>query len=175
MVPEVDFDSVPDADEGFDPLPEGSYTCKVTDVEEQTSKAGNEMWAMTWEVQGGEYHGRRVWDRLVFSDKAMPRVKLCCHALGIDTRGRVNLLPEMLLGRSCILHVEEGEYERDGRMVPKNVVPFAGFESIDDDGQNLGAPAAPPPTEGPPPVTDSDIPFAWLLPLALAFLATGMM
>ena len=171
---EVDWDEVNEA-QNFTLIPEGSYTCKVTDVEEKTSSNDNEMWNVTWEVLDGEFAGRKVFDRVMFTEKSLPRCKLMCAALGMDMRGRVNLTPELLLGRSCILHVEEDEYEdKNGKMVPKNSVPFGGFEPVDDDGQNAAPMDDPPATpDGPRPLDDSDIPFAWLLPLALLFGGLG--
>jgi hypothetical protein len=147
-MPEVDFPNVPDA-EAFEIIPAGSYVCKLVDITPGTSQAGNEKWSLIWEVTQGEHAGARVWDSIVFAGGALKRVKLLCSRLGLDVTEKINLQPEMIMGRSCIVHVEEGVWERkddQGRVeeVPANEVPFAGYEAIDDDGFNVG-PAEPPP------------------------------
>ncbi len=156
-MPNIDWDDVPDAG---DMVPEGAYTCRLADVEETESKAGNEMWNLRWEVTAGEHQGAVIFDRLVFSGGALKRVKLLCSRLGMDVSGKVNLLPEHILGLSVIVHVEVESYEYEGREGTRNAVPFAGYEAIDDGPGVPAAVASPPPAaDGPPPVTDDDIPF----------------
>ena len=164
-MPTVDFDEVADA-EDFSPLPAGAYVCRVSGVEEKMSQAGNEMWNLKLVVEEGEYVGRYLFDNLVFVGKALPRVKLVCSRLGIDVSGQVNLLPEMLMGKRARVTVGIEPYiDEHGAQKRRNVVPFAGYEAIDGGGG--GAATSQPRADEPPPVTDADIPFAWLLPFLL--------
>lgn len=149
MSPQVNFDDVPDP-EDFSPVPPGRYECRISDVEEATSKNGNLMWNLTLTIEDGEYYGRRIFDRLVFAEKALPRVKLVCQRLGLDTEGTVDLVPSMLRGKKAIVSVEIETYTNDaGEERKRNVVPFSGY--IPEDGQ-VDEPWA-------PTVTDDDIPF----------------
>lgn len=46
----------------YSPIPKGEYTIKCTDAETKTTRSGGEMIAATFEVVGGEYDGRKVWN-----------------------------------------------------------------------------------------------------------------
>lgn len=46
----------------YSPFPKGEYTLKCTDAETKTTRSGGEMIAATFEVVGGEYDGRKVWN-----------------------------------------------------------------------------------------------------------------
>lgn len=46
----------------YSPIPKGEYTLKCTDAETKTTRSGGEMIAATFEVVGGEYDGRKVWN-----------------------------------------------------------------------------------------------------------------
>lgn len=113
------------------PLPEGDYRCRVMDVEESTTRNGDEMWRLTLEVAGGTHAGRRVFDNLVFSDRALPRLKLFCSALGLPASGEVNLTPSMILDRECVVTVAVEEYvDAAGITRPRNRVAFEGYRSV---------------------------------------------
>jgi len=141
-VPTIDFDSIPD-DNG-DVLPDGTYLCKLIEVLTGKSSNGNEMWNLTWAVQEGEHANRYIWDRMVFSPKAMSRVKLICSRLGLDTTGVKNLKPGDLKGRNAYVTIETENYEstKTGRTEQRNSVPFDGYGKIE-----------------PKPIDPKDIPF----------------
>ncbi len=46
----------------YSPIPKGEYTLKCTDAEVKTTRSGGEMIAATFEVVGGDYDGRKVWN-----------------------------------------------------------------------------------------------------------------
>jgi hypothetical protein len=126
-MPKVDFANVDDVQD-FSPLPDGKYLCMLADLEEGSTRHGDEMWRLKFQVAEGEYKGRYVFDNLVFSDSAMKRVKLVCSRLGIDVSGEVDLTPDMLLGKMAVLTLEQEEYEdNEGRVKRRNTVPFAGY------------------------------------------------
>lgn len=127
-MPKIDFNTIEDA-EDFSPIPEGKYACRMAEIEEASTKHGDEMWKLRLEVVEGPHAGRYLFDNLVFSQAAMKRVKLICSRLGIDVSGEVDLTPAMLKGRPCRVAVETEEYEdHEGRRRKRNVVPFAGYE-----------------------------------------------
>ena len=89
----------------------------------------------------GEHEGRKIFDNMVFSEKALKRVKLICSRLGLDVSGELDLTPDMLKGRACLVTVETQEYVNDeGRNKKRNVVPFAGYERIETDGATVSTP-----------------------------------
>jgi len=111
------------------PVPEDTYLCRVKEVEETKARTGVLMWKLQLKILETEYQERVVFDNLVFTPKALPRVRLFCDALGLDTTGEVLLTPDMVKGKTCQVVVRIEEYENDyGQNVRRNVVPYAGFE-----------------------------------------------
>lgn len=132
-MPRIDFSTVEDAKD-FTPLPEGEYLCRVDNVKEALTGAGDEMWKLRMAVVEGEHKGRYIFDNLVFSEKALKRAKFVCRCLGIDVSGEVDLTPDMIVGKQANVRVELEEYQDDeGREKKRNRVPFAGYEKPDDE------------------------------------------
>lgn len=130
-MPKINFDEIEDVQD-YTPIPEGRYLCRLAEIEEAKTQNNDEMWNVRFEVVEGTHKGRVVFDRMVFSDAAMKRVKLICSRLGINVSGPVNLTPEMLKGKTCLLTVEIEEYLDEHQKAKKrNVVPFAGYEKAD--------------------------------------------
>lgn len=130
-MPKIDFAKVDDVQD-FTPIPDGKYLCRLTDIEETHTNHGDDMWRMRFQVADGPHAGRMLFDNLVFSDAAMKRVKLVCSRLGLDVSGELDITPELLKGRACLLTVQTEEYEdQEGRRRKRNVVPFAGYEKAD--------------------------------------------
>ena len=127
-MPTINFSAIEEPrsydSEPTEPVPPGTYECKVQSVEESTTKeGGHPMWIVHFTIEAGEHAGRTVLDRLFFTPKALPRVKLACRALGVDTDGEVELEPEMVMGERCQLVVRTKSFK--GRQ--ENEVPFAGY------------------------------------------------
>ena len=130
-MPKIDFSNIDDVQD-FTPLPDGEYLCRLAEIEEASTYNGDEMWKLKFEVINGEYTGRYIFDNMVFSEAALKRVKLICSRLGIDVSGEVDLTPSMLEGATCFITTEIEEYEdNEGKIKPRNVVPFAGYERAD--------------------------------------------
>lgn len=125
-MPKINFPEVEDGT-GFTPLPPGTYPCILRNIEEKKTRGGDEMWSLQWEVASGEKAGRKIFDNLVFSIAALPRVKLVCKRLGIDTGKEVDLVPSMLMEKAALITVEITEYEGKER----NQVLFDGVEARD--------------------------------------------
>lgn len=131
-MPKIDFAKVDDVHD-FKPLPEGKYLCRLDNVEEASTKNGDEMWKLRFEVTSGESEGRYIFDNLVFTDPAMKRAKLVCSRLGLDVSGELDLKPEMLMDKTVVLAVGVEDYEDDqSNTKQRNVVPFAGYYRVED-------------------------------------------
>lgn len=84
-LPDVDPDDRPD----YEAMPIGHYVVKVieNDIEEAgpNSKTGEDMLALVMEVvQPREFDGRRLWDRLSFSEKAAWKMRSFFDAVDYD-------------------------------------------------------------------------------------------
>ena len=133
-MPECDFSSVDDARD-FSPLPPGDYPCRLAAIDaNERTKAGNKMWNLRFVVKEGDCQGRMIFDRISFGEAALPRVKLLCHALGLDVTGKVDLIPELLIDREVLVTVENQSYfdRREGKGKKFNKVVFAGYSSIEN-------------------------------------------
>jgi len=69
-----------DVDSGFEPIPAGSYPCKVTDIEltKTSAQAKNPdvpMIKFELTVQGGDYDGRKVFTNAVLLPQTMFNLK----------------------------------------------------------------------------------------------------
>lgn len=125
-MPAIDFSGIDDVGE---PIPEGKYRLRLTDVEESATQYGDEMWRLAHTVVEGKYEGRQVRDNLIFSAKAYPRAKLICSRLGVDTSGMVELTPAMLLDRAFVGTVVIKDYhDADGNERKVNGLAFDGYE-----------------------------------------------
>ena len=128
-MPQLNFGEIDDA-EDFTPVPIDRYLCRLSEIVERSTKNGDELWSLKWEIITGKYQGRFIFDNLVFSETALKRVKLVCSRLGLDVSGEINLTPDLLTGRQAYLNIEIEQYEseKDGKTKSRNTVPFAGYE-----------------------------------------------
>lgn len=73
----------------YDALPAGDYPAMVTAAEVKPTKMGNGKFIeLTIEVQGGEFQGRRLWDRINYDNPnpkaveiAQRQLSALCHAV----------------------------------------------------------------------------------------------
>lgn len=94
-LPDVDPDERPD----YDAMPEAHYVVKViaNDIEQPgpNSRTGAEMLALTLEVvRPREFSGRKVWDRLSFSEKAWWKLRSFFDAADYDFDSDVDEIQE---------------------------------------------------------------------------------
>lgn len=124
-----DFSDVEDAD-SFVSVPEGEYVCRVTEVREGQSREGAPRWNLRLEVIEGEWAGRTAaWDSLTWSQRGIHRVKLVLTALGLDTRGELEIDSQELVGLEAHvrLMLEEREDPLTGRRQMRLRVPYQGY------------------------------------------------
>lgn len=75
----------------FDAIPAGDYEAMVTASQEKTTKDGGGSYLeLTLEIQGGQFQGRRLWDRLNLQNRNPKAVEIAqkqlaqlCHATGV--------------------------------------------------------------------------------------------
>lgn len=94
-LPDVDPDERPE----YDAMPEGHYVVKVVENEIEpagpNSKSGADMLALTMDVvQPREFAGRKVWDRLSFSDRAWWKLRSFFDAVDYDYDSDVDEIQE---------------------------------------------------------------------------------
>lgn len=126
----VDFSQVDDV-ESFVTVPEGRYACRIAEVREGETQAGDLRWALRLEVADGELAGRTAaWDGLVWSQRGLGRVKYVLGVLGFDVSGALDVAASDLLDRRAVVEffVEEYTDPNSGRRVERLAVPFLGYE-----------------------------------------------
>lgn len=135
-------------------VPEGTYRVKVDDAELDTSKAGNQMINLWLAIQGGDYDGSIITDRVTLSDKAMFRVVAFLNAIGLSTKKQKHALSlRHIIGKVMEVTVEDGEpYGGNIRSEvrqyarPSAAVSAVQSEDLDDD---FGAEAEEAPAQAP--------------------------
>jgi hypothetical protein len=112
-MPKQDYTGIKEAT-GFVVLPKGQYHCIVEEIEIDKTSNGDEMWNMTFVVADGEFEGRKIFDKWVWSEKGKSRMKYILHRFGINTDGVVNVVPEDIDSKHIILDTDIEEYETQG-------------------------------------------------------------
>jgi hypothetical protein len=134
-MPKVNPSKVEDGT-GFTPLPPGTYPCVLRGIEPKETRGGDEMWSLRWEVAKGEYAGRLIFDNMVFSTAALPRVKLIMARVGgidVTLDEDIELTRDMFIDKAANVTVEVSEYEGKER----NSVTFDGYEARDENEDEL--------------------------------------
>jgi Protein of unknown function (DUF669) len=110
----VDFTDV--KDNQFEPLPEGTYSAEVLEVEQKMGKSSNKPY-LNWQfkIDGGEHDGRRAFYMTSLSEKALWKLKQVLKNLGLDVDGQLDLDPADLVGLPCVIKIEHEEYEGEMR------------------------------------------------------------
>lgn len=100
-----------DANEGFEPIPAGTYTVEVLDAEEgetsgegKTPKGTPQMKFEFAVVDDPEWDGRKLWMNATFSPKAMGMTKAALRAMGAtdeDFAEGGELNAETFIGAKC--------------------------------------------------------------------------
>lgn len=149
---EIDFDETGETSD-FTSVPQGTYLCRVAEVRVGTTRAGDERWSLRLVVAEGQHVGKQAaWDSLVFSTRGRARARAVLQALGLPARGKVQLEPRDLDGRTAFVEIRPGEYQSPaGAVVRRNEVPYDGYRAIDGDDETS--------SNGSPTDAASEIPF----------------
>lgn len=139
----MNFKGVPEA-EDFNVLPDGKYLATCEEIRETNkdgeplqTKDGDPMWEAVLVTKGGDNAGRKIYDRWVFSERALKRIKLICSRfdLGLNLDGEVSVEPQMFVGRDIVITVETETYSgHDGKERKRNIVTYAGYERPGSEG-----------------------------------------
>lgn len=107
-MPELNLAQTPTAEEAMEKIPEGLYNVLVDACKQDYGKKEphNEFYSLSLKVMEGEFRDKTINDSLFFTEKALPRVKSALSAMGIDVTKKLNLEPEMLVGRTCQVDVK---------------------------------------------------------------------
>jgi hypothetical protein len=108
-------------------LPEDVYTARLEGVTQRESQAGNTVWKLCFKIAEGKHAGRVVWDNLVWTQAAYPRIKALCASLGLPTTGEVELEPYHLEGKKCLITVIHREWNGNKQAS----IPFDGFAPVE--------------------------------------------
>ena len=147
MSPKIAYD-VTDVESGQDfdtPVPIGVYRAKIDECEQTKSKAGNEMLALTLEINRGDYKGRKLWEYIVLNEASAWKLRQFLEAVKIigpnGGKAKGELDPRKLVGTQIIVKVKhepddfggtDGMRARPGALLP--IPDDADEEEPDDDG-----------------------------------------
>lgn len=125
----------------FISVPAGTYLCTISEVREGKTRNGDARWSLRLTVAEGEYAGRFAsFDSLVFSKRGLNRVRKVLKALGLPSKGKVEITPKDLEGCKAFVEVRPSEYMApSGDTIRQNEVPYDGYRSVvdDKDGEDL--------------------------------------
>ena len=113
---------------GFDVIPTGRYPMRCTGAEMKVSSNGNDMIEATFTITGDSYANRKLWDRFMWSDAAMWKVKSALEAAQSDLTTEGNLtklafMDELNEGMSFQAYVDVESYTtRSGDVKSKNIM-----------------------------------------------------
>ncbi len=135
---ELDLDAADNVTD-FISVPAGTYLCNVSEVREGKTRNGDARWSLRLTVAEGEYAGRFAsFDSLVFSKRGLNRVRKVLAALGLPSKGKVEITPKDLEGRRAFVEVRPSEYMTpSGDTIRQNEVPYDGYRPVgeeEDDG-----------------------------------------
>ena len=60
----------------YSPIPKGEYTIKCTEAESKDTKSGGEMIVATFEVVGGQFNGRKIWNNFNINNSSEKAQKI---------------------------------------------------------------------------------------------------
>ena len=119
----------------FDPLPTGSYYCRITDVEErwcgqESKNPGKPYWNIEFTVQDGPFEDRRVWTNCMLFEGALYTLAQLLKATGNEKALQTGNIPdgESFVTREVIVNVKKQrdtyaeQRDADGEVQWKNEV-----------------------------------------------------
>ncbi len=134
----------------FTTIPAGTYMCRVEEVRERQSRAGDTMWGIRLVVCEGEFTGKMAaWDNLVFSNRGLNRLRLILRSMGLPTEGQFDLSPDDLIDKRVFVEVRPAEYHSpEGGMTRRNEIPYEGYQSPVRDAAGADSPGSDPGSTG---------------------------
>lgn len=98
--------------ESISKLPEGTYGVTLIEASQEESTSGNPYIKMTFEINSGEYEGRKLYHNCSLLPQALFNLKSVLEALGmsIPKKAFELSLPD-LIGLTCLVEVANEKYE----------------------------------------------------------------
>lgn len=121
----------------FDPCKPGVYQAVIDDYDLGVAKSsGNEMLTLTYKViTPGSEKSKKLWDRIVLTDKAAWKMDQFLQAVGKATKkkrkGTLDL--DDLIGETLTVNVRQGEYNGDPTAEVARVSAPADEDDLDED------------------------------------------
>jgi hypothetical protein len=150
-MPEIKFAGVPDQ-KAFKPAPSGDYILELVDAEDGTVQSGENKGAnkttLQWEIVDAageleEFNGRRIYDNVSYSEKALPRLKTMLKAFGADVPDDDSAEPlkwewDDLIGKKVMAKIRSVPKSRDKNdkskeYPPKNSIVRFLVPGVEDD------------------------------------------
>lgn len=101
--------------------PPGTYTARIENCEEGTSRNNYPQLILSWTVVGGEYDGAEIREWITITEATRGKVVALLQATGVEiTPGDFELTPAMLTGKlaEIVVH-KEPHHAEEGKMVTK--------------------------------------------------------
>lgn len=125
----IDFSGVDENAGGFEVLPRGIYDVIVDNVEYGISqRSGNPMWTWTFELDGGDFAGRKLFFHTVLTPEQLGRTKkvlsrVAPEMLTVPIDPQVVADEGLLLGKRARCRVDIRKYEGEDRNNVRDVLP----------------------------------------------------
>jgi hypothetical protein len=128
-----------EVDNGFDPIPEGTYNAYVHTVKFKTFKSGNTGYSIRYNIAEGKYKGRVIFDNIVLTQAAYFKVAQFYKAVTGKSSGNVEIDTDKFKDyQGTLVKLKVGiDEERDQNTV-KNV-SYAGGAQHKSDTDDLNA------------------------------------
>jgi hypothetical protein len=125
----VDLSDTDENASGFVAIPRGMYPAIIDDCTYGLSqRSGNPMWTIVWEIESGEFAGRKLFFHLPFTPNMKPRVKKFLARVAPEL-ANVPFNPKsvaeegLLIGKRGKLRVDVRKYEGENRNNVRDVLP----------------------------------------------------
>ena len=125
----LDFTNI----EAYVKCAEGQHVVKLTEIEDTTSQAGNDMLNATFQVVKGTSTGAKLYDNFVLTEKALWKLQSFLVAIGMKADGKIVLDLDKLIGKTCIVDVIHEEYEGKTRARIQEFIKLSAAASDDED------------------------------------------
>lgn len=125
----IDLSGVSDDAPGFEVLPRGIYDVVVDNVEYGISqRSGNPMWTWTFELDGGDFAGRKLFFHTVLTPEQLPRTKKVISRVAPELLNgpfdpAAVAAEGILLGKRARCRVDIRKYEGEDRNNVRDVLP----------------------------------------------------
>lgn len=125
----LDFTNI----EAYVKCAEGQHVVKLTEIEDTTSQAGNDMLNATFQVVKGTSTGAKLYDNFVLTEKALWKLQSFLVAIGMKADGKIVLDLDKLIGKTCIVDVIHEEYEGKTRARIQEFIKLSAAANDDED------------------------------------------